>query len=934
MRTTTIKPSANCTPAKQARHPIAKRQFWATPIAAAVMGIFALSVSPDAQALALGRISVLSSIGEPLRAEIDVPEITADEAASLRTAIANPDAFKAAGLEYNAAITNVTISLQKRPDGRSFLRLAGDKTVNDPFVDLILEANWSAGRVVRDYTLLFDPPSTKVGQTAAVTAPIISAPSSPAQLAPAATAAPAAVIQAITPAPALAPTAPSRAPAPAKAETPVSAKKPSPTVKTPDGKIVVKPGDTAGFIAAKLLSSGVSLDQMLLALVQTNPSAFISGDVNRVKSGAVLSVPTVDQAAATPTAQAKQMLYAQSKDFNDFRRKLAQNAPNASQGTAARSASGKVQAKVDDKKQASATPDKLTLSKGGMQSKAGSKEDAIAKDKAKKDADSRVAELSKNISDLAKLNAAPALPKANAVLPALAASATKPEAVKSDTTVAAAAGVATGAVLAAKITSTIATSAPVSSTTANTVLAASTATLATSTVSVTTSVSALASSSTFTTGVSASATSASATVVAQAAAPASAPKKTVVKAPEPPPPEPSFVEELMENPLVLPAAGGLIAALGGFAFWRSRQRKKNAQVDSSFLESRLQPDSFFGASGGQRIDTADASASATGSSMVYSPSQLDAAGDVDPVAEADVYLAYGRDLQAEEILKEAMRTNPSRVAVHFKLLEIYAKRKDVKAFEVVAAEAFSLCRGEGEQWNQAAELGRELDPANPMYKPGGQPLPAYAASSPVSAAFAASTMPQSVSAEFAPSTPPDVDLDLDFSLGDDMDHTATSPVHIQPTIAFNAQPEPVATVDFPFEPVSSPPIPVVASAPADELPLEFAGNDLNFSMDDISFDVPPAAPVSASAGNALEFDLGDLSLDLPPLSATKSSATVPAPLLFIGEETGELETKLALAEEFSAIGDLDGARSLAQEVVDFGTGALKSKAQKFIANLA
>ena len=62
--------------------------------------------------------------------------------------------------------------------------------------------------------------------------------------------------------------------------------------------------------------------------------------------------------------------------------------------------------------------------------------------------------------------------------------------------------------------------------------------------------------------------------------------------------------------------------------------------------------------------------------MSYSPSQLDAAGDVDPVAEADVYLAYGRDLQAEEILKEALRTNPERVAIHVKLLEIYAKRRD------------------------------------------------------------------------------------------------------------------------------------------------------------------------------------------------------------------------------------------------------------------
>ncbi len=169
----------------------------------------------------------------------------------------------------------------------------------------------------------------------------------------------------------------------------------------------------------------------------------------------------------------------------------------------------------------------------------------------------------------------------------------------------------------------------------------------------------------------------------------------------------------------MPVAGGLLALLAGLGIYGLSRRKKAAGVDSSFLESRLQPDSFFGSSGGQRIDTNEAAAS--GSSMVYSPSQLDAAGDVDPVAEADVYLAYGRDLQAEEILKEAMRSTPTRVAIHNKLLEIYAKRRDAKAFEVVATEAFGLTQGEGSEWEHACELGKELDPTNPLYQPGGRP---------------------------------------------------------------------------------------------------------------------------------------------------------------------------------------------------------------------
>ena len=115
--------------------------------------------------------------------------------------------------------------------------------------------------------------------------------------------------------------------------------------------------------------------------------------------------------------------------------------------------------------------------------------------------------------------------------------------------------------------------------------------------------------------------------------------------------EPGFLAGLIDEPLI-PGAALLLLLLLGYGGYRVAQnRRANAGVDSSFLESKLQPDSFFGASGGQRVDTAG-NDSSTGSSMAYSPSQLDAGGDVDPVAEADVYLAYGRDLQAEEILKE------------------------------------------------------------------------------------------------------------------------------------------------------------------------------------------------------------------------------------------------------------------------------------------
>ena len=407
------------------------------------------------------------------------------------------------------------------------------------------------------------------------------------------------------------------------------------------------------------------------------------------------------------------------------------------------------------------------------------------------------------------------------------------------------------------------------------------------------------------------------------------------------------MESLTDNPAVLPGAGLLLAGLGGLAFWRYRQRKKSAQVDSSFLESRLQPDSFFGASGGQRVDTADSSnAAGAGSSMVYSPSQLDAAGDVDPVAEADVYLAYGRDLQAEEILKEAMRTSPSRVAIHLKLMEIYAKRRDVKAFESVAKEAFNLTKGNGSEWEAASALGREMDASNPLYKQGnasagvglagsvmlgGAAAAVTAAASATAAAAFNATQTVPSQAQAVVDSDFDIDLDLDFSAGGNQFAAApranamiNTPVAEQTTSSLQAMASPDPMVDFDMsEPAA------LGAVKLSEPDFASFSSDLNFSK---TPPVPsvPTVPMSLKTGpsgtGALEFDLGNLSLDLPSLSAVAN--TVDASV------SGDpLETKLALALEFRDIGDADGARSLVQEVADEASGALKTRALKMLADL-
>jgi pilus assembly protein FimV len=912
-------------------------------VAAAVVLCIGLAQMGDAQALALGRIVVQSALGEPLRAEIDVPDINTEEAASLRVGLASSEAFRAAGMDFNPALSSLQISLQRRANGSAYLRLSSARPVNEPFVDIIVEANWASGRIVRDYTLLLDPPHMRAAAPVATLPAAVSAPTEPPAQAPAAPQSnpvppPALAIPAQPAAPVTA--AAARTPA-APTTTPAPDAKPAPATEAPNTQLVVRAGETAGRIAAGNRAPNVSLDQMLVALLRANPNAFISGNVNLIKAGSVLNLPSEANANSISPQEARQVLVAQSRDFNEYRRRLAETVPTASVDAADRQTAGRIQTEVQEQKPAAPAQDKLTLSKGTASATAA--EAKIAQERQAREASTRVAELSKNIEDLSKLgssSATVATKPAATPAPAPTQAATPTPATVPGIAVPAAPALT---VPRAPVTLPAPTPAPAAEGSA-TVPPASTA-AATDAAPASDAASA----------------AAPAAPVTPPAMPAVAPPVAKPAPVQAPPEEPSLLDSLLDNPLVLPAAGGLLALLAGFAFIRLRQRKQNAGVDSSFMESRLQPDSFFGNSGGQRIDTADSNLS--DSSLVYSPSQLDAAGDVDPVAEADVYLAYGRDQKAEEILRDAMRSTPQRVAIHSKLLGIYAKRHDLKAFEAVASDVYDLTMGQGPEWDQACALGRELDPTNSLYEPGGRrttkaslaPTPKSAAPQPASKPASGSVAAPAASA--GPSTisgPISLDLDLDFSMDEPVPPqkpapapaplTATSTLRMDAPSAPAPAPVPPLSFDMDFSldtppsglPSAKPsPAPVSAPAQSHDLP--------ELELDDMpQFELPskkqnpppvaaPAAPISAFDANAdmLSFDLGDLSPSLPDSNAPPAAAAPSKP----GEEN-PLETKLALAEEFRSIGFMEGARSLAEEVLAEATGPLKTKASKFLADLS
>lgn len=888
--------------------------------------------SLSASALTLGALRVDSALGESLRAEIAIPQATPAELSNLIVQIAPPEAFRARGLDYSAAASSINVQLVQKPDGTALLQLRSNAPLNDPFVDLIVDTQWNTGSMQRSYTLLLDPPSTpRSAAPATAAAPQITAPqvSAPAPVSVTGkTYSSSSRIRATTP-PAQ-PVAAAAAPAPAPAGAPNEA-------------VRVRSGDTAGRIANANRPAGVSLDQMLVAMLRSNPNAFINGNVNRLRAGTVLQMPSREQALETSAQEARQIVAAQSRDFNAYRRSLAAKAPQAAVQAAARSASGQVQAQVSETRANAETADKLTLSKGAIQTAA--EEEKLAAHKQAEAQESRLSELQRNLAELNELaqSSTPASANAStqpAETPAAPAAAT---AAPADSHQAAASAEANASLPAVEVAS------------ANAALIESNASAA------------------------ADATPAASSDEAPPAASAEepAPKPAAAQPRPAPAPAPMPVEEpsLLDNPLV-PAGGALIAillGLLGYSTWKRRRAAQAAEQDPSLGDSQLHPDTFFAGSGGQHVDTTDAAAT----TMAYALSQLDGGADVDPVAEADVYLAYGRDVQAEEILKEALRTQPERTAIYVKLAEIYAKREDAKALEDIARSLQPHTETGSSEWQRVTALGRQLAPQNPLYAdaadaasnaPADKPGSGFAAALQASTAAAATgAAAGALASDTDTASSPELPiLDLSAAFAEPSETAPATPATDTTSSASETKGDTSALdsqldLSSPFTP-SEPPSLVQDTVQdndsiSDALDLDLSGFEANLPQsqstpatepaaaadqldDGLNFDLnieapaaeaaPAEAPSAPAPDTSLDFDLGTLNLDLGTDTSAKPADNAK-PMHNLADDP--LSTKLDLAREFNAIGDSEGARALIEEVLAEASGSLKERAQKMLSEL-
>ncbi|WP_426109977.1 FimV/HubP family polar landmark protein [Massilia sp. PWRC2] len=810
-------------------------------------------VLSSAHAAGLGKLTVLSSLGQPLRAEIELTAVSADEAAGLVAKLASADAFKAANVEFNPALMGLRFAVEQR-GGRQVISVTSSAAVNEPFVDMLLELSWNSGRLVREYTFLLDPAELRATQSAQVAAAPVDVLNQGARPLPAARNGAAATTTknasaASTPAPAQ-PQARSRPERAAADPAQERAARPAGNAT----EVTVRAGDSLGKIAARVKPTEISLDMMLVALYRANPDAFVGNNMNRLKSGQILSVPDADSIRGGASDQdAHGVVVAHAADFNAYRNKLAGQVASAAPSKspeAAQSAAGKVSAKVEERPTAAnESKDRLKLSKADASGAAAAgkaasaaAEDKIAKERALADASARVKELEKNVNDLEKLMV-----------------------------------VKNKAGTAASATAEAATAAP-----------------------------------------AALAVPAAAAPVAAAPVAPVVPKPARKMAPPPPPPaEPTLVETLMDN-ITSIGAGVAVLLLGGYALARRRkQAGGRAPSEPSILGAPTDhAQSMFAHTGGASVDTSN---SVFNSSFAPSASQLDT-NEVDPIAEADVYIAYGRDAQAEEILKEALRNHPERHPVRLKLLEIYAARKDPRAFETQAGELYALTRGQGDEWPQAAALGLSIDPTNPMYASAGAAsraadaqaeqdvLRQMAVASGETASFdavdlGATALP--VAAAAAPAQSNSLDFDLGSLSFDEPAPTvmATPPAGGKAAKAQLAEEE---TFDLSFDMDFDKPTAVTAAAPAlkslDNIHLDLAHPDLPADVNSIdlsgAFDLPAlpgspesrATPVPATAANGAYSASAPLvnpleraaanSMHLPATaSAQAGSDTILAPVL-------------------------------------------------------
>jgi pilus assembly protein FimV len=273
-----------------------------------------------ALALGLGDIHLKSALNAPLDADIDVVGASAEDLSSLKAALASRETFSRYGLDYPAFLSGITLASQQSADGRTVIHLHSTDAVNEPFATILVEATWARGHLVREYTVLLDPPvfANETASAPAIAAPVTGAAARSGSIerpAPSAAATPASSPSAPTSEAAPIVRAPQAASSSSTSSAPRSAS--SSPAPAGGGSYVVRNGDTLTAITAQVYGAGdrAQRQRELVGVYRANTTAF-DGNMNLLRAGSRLSLPAEAELAAISPAEAQAEVHRQYSSWN------------------------------------------------------------------------------------------------------------------------------------------------------------------------------------------------------------------------------------------------------------------------------------------------------------------------------------------------------------------------------------------------------------------------------------------------------------------------------------------------------------------------------------------------------------------------------------------------------------------------------------------
>lgn len=650
--------------------------FRKSVLALAIIGV---ATSVNVYALGLGTIDIKSSLNQPLKANIDLLSATDEELAELKVAVASNDAFRKAGLERPLLLNDLKFKVERRNDGRAVILVSSREPVQEAFLDFLLEVSWSKGKLVREYTVLVDPPVTMPGSPATGQAPIAGTSRAPA----------------VSRQPLTSPASRIRSATASSAATAASS-----GYTSGSGQYgPVQRNETLWSIASRVRpDTSVSVEQMMLALLRANPHAFAGNNINNLKAGSVLRIPDTNEITSISRSQA----------LAESRRQYQEWSEGTQQGDVVAESAVTDTVPASESRLQLVTPDPESMETLVTSGETGSTDTqnseiislrndlALANEAAEaglsqaKELESRMADLERQVNVMQRL-----------------IQLKDDELARLQNRLSAESAVESGSVaVEAWEPETLADLAPDEPSAEQQIAV----------------VDPLFEESVAETG----------TAEADIEIPEAEPVPSIgdaeqvvvtetealVEEPAPAPvqQEPGLVSRFLDNPL-LSGLGALVVLMLGGLVWASARRRTSGE--STFQETILRDQTI---PGDIKAPGSPAPNSAVTETALISDLAVDEIGasdtsEADPFTEADVYLAYGRYQQAEDLVKEALKTNPDNMDLKFKLVEVFHAARDTTAFTDHAnAIRVELESDQDPRWQKIMEMGRELDPGNRLYQ--------------------------------------------------------------------------------------------------------------------------------------------------------------------------------------------------------------------------